>query len=48
LPANLFRPQLWRVDLASVSLQRLHLGKPGWDEQLIADLKQREFIVMVE
>ncbi len=45
---NMFRPQIWRIDVAGFPASRFEAGQPGWDEQLIEDLQAGEFEVIVE
>ena len=49
-PLDMFRPQLWRLDLSKqyFTSSRFQAGKADWDEQLIKDLQQGEFEVIVE
>jgi hypothetical protein len=46
----MFRPQLWRIDLAKVPESRWDTTErqDAWDEQLVKDLTQGEFEVIVE
>jgi hypothetical protein len=45
---EMFRPQLWRIDLSRIAVGRARAGRFGWDERLIRDLRQGEFSVIVE
>jgi hypothetical protein len=47
---DMFRPQLWRIDLAKVPESRWDTTErqDAWDEQLVKDLTQGEFEVIVE
>jgi hypothetical protein len=45
---EMFRPQLWRIDLSGVGESRVQAGKPGWNEGFIPDLREGEFQVIVE
>ncbi|MCP5116636.1 MAG: hypothetical protein GY953_37895, partial [bacterium] len=45
---SMFRPQIWRIDLAGFPASRLRPGQQGWDEQLIEDLRAGEFEVIAE
>ena len=45
---EMFRPQLWRIDLSGVAESRVQSGEPGWDEGLIPDMQEGEFQVIVE
>lgn len=47
---EMFRPQLWRIDLATIAASRIKLdeSRAGWDEQYIADLSETEFQIIVE
>jgi hypothetical protein len=49
-PVEMFRPQLWRLDVSSISPVRWDATRsiPGWDEYLINDLAAGEFKVIVE
>jgi len=45
---EMFRPQLWRIDLSRIAVGRARAGRFGWDERLIRDLRHGEFSVIVE
>jgi hypothetical protein len=49
-PIEMFRPQLWRIDLSKVATGRwnTHRSTTGWDEQYVTDLKDGEFDVIGE
>jgi hypothetical protein len=49
-PVELFRPQLWRLDLSKVPASRIRTDRsaPGWDEQYVPDLAEGEFEIIVE
>jgi hypothetical protein len=49
-PVEMYRPQLWRLDLDKIALGRWKtLGAtPSWDEQFVEDLRDGEFEVIVE
>ncbi len=49
-PIEMFRPQLWRINLSKVTPDRWDITdrQDGWDEQLVKDLTRDEFEVMVE
>jgi hypothetical protein len=49
-PIELFRPQIWRIDLARIPISRIKLDRstPGQDEQYINDLMNTEFEIVVE
>lgn len=49
-PVEMFRPQIWRIDLRAVEVSRWKKDKsnPGWDEQYLTDLEASEFEVIVE
>ena len=48
--AELFRPQLWRIDLSKIASSRVRLdqSRADWDEQYIRDLAETEFEIIVE
>ena len=45
---EMFRPQLWRIDLSGIVESRVQGGKPGWNEGFIPDLREGEFQVIVD
>jgi hypothetical protein len=49
-PVEMFRPQLWRIDLGKVDASRWKKdgAHPGWDEQFVTDLKATEFEILVD
>ena len=47
-PLDMFRPQLWRLDLSAISARRVVQGEPNWDEWVITDLQAGEFDVIVD
>ena len=49
-PVEMFRPQIWRIDLRTVDVSRWKKdqSKAGWDEQYLTDLKTSEFEIIVE
>lgn len=49
-PVEMFRPQLWRLDLTKIVASRIRTDRSaaGWDEQYVADLRESEFDVIVE
>jgi hypothetical protein len=49
-PIEMFRPQLWRLDLSKVQSARWDKteARDNWDEQLVRDLTGDEFEVIVE
>lgn len=49
-PLTMYRPQLWRLDLARVDVSRWKTdgAKATWDEQYVNDLQAGEFEVIVE
>ena len=47
-PLDMFRPQLWRLDLSKLAPNRVQPGKLNWDEWLIQDVRPGEFEVIVE
>jgi hypothetical protein len=49
-PVEMFRPQLWRLNISSIAPTRWDAtgATPGWDEYLISDLALGEFEVIVE
>jgi hypothetical protein len=49
-PVEMFRPQIWRIDLRKVDASRWKKdgAHSGWDEQYVTDLKAPEFEVLVE
>jgi hypothetical protein len=49
-PIEMFRPQLWRLDLSKVDPTRWDKSeaRDNWDEQLVRDLTVDEFEVIVE
>jgi hypothetical protein len=49
-PIEMFRPQIWRVDLSRIAAARVRTDRsaPGWDEQYISDLDDAEFEIIVE
>ena len=47
-PLEMFRPQLWRIDLSNIETSRLLSGRPDWDEKRIEDLRSGEFELIVE
>jgi len=49
-PVEMFRPQLWRLKVASIATDRWDAagGTEGWDEHLIKDLAPEEFEIIVE
>ena len=49
-PVEMFRPQIWRIDLRKVAASRWKKdgARPGWDEQYVTDLKATEFEILVE
>lgn len=48
-PIEMFRPQIWRLDLTQIELTRIKVDQsmPDWDEQYIADLREGEFEIIV-
>jgi hypothetical protein len=49
-PIEMFRPQLWRLDLKKIDAARIKVDQSvvGWDEQYISDLADGEFEVIAE
>jgi hypothetical protein len=49
-PVEMFRPQIWRIDLRKVDASRWKKdgARSGWDEQYVTDLKPAEFEILVE
>lgn len=49
-PVEMFRPQIWRIDLRHVDGSRWKKDRtrPGWDEQYVTDLTATEFEIVVE
>lgn len=49
-PAEMFRPQLWKIDLRRVDGARWNTtgANPLWDEQSVSDLQREEFEILVE
>jgi hypothetical protein len=47
---EMFRPQLWRIDLSKVAPERWDTKdrQEGWNEQLVKDLARDEFEVIVD
>lgn len=47
---DMFRPQLWRINLQMVDASRWRKDgvHPGWDEQILTDLRRSEFEIVVE
>jgi hypothetical protein len=49
-PVEMFRPQIWRIDLRKVDASRWKKDRAhsGWDEQYVTDLKGTEFEILVQ
>jgi hypothetical protein len=49
-PVEMFRPQLWRIDLSTIPAPRIRTDRSasGWDDQYISDLAETEFEIIVE
>jgi hypothetical protein len=49
-PVEMFRPQIWRIDLKKVDPSRWMKdgAHPGWDEQFVTNLKATEFEIVAE
>jgi hypothetical protein len=49
-PIEMFRPQLWRLNLAKIPISRWDTtdANPAWDEKKVLDLKDGEFEIIIE